>query len=85
MAHAPQPTQDTSGRHGSRGFMRADAAASRERILAAAAALLEDKRVSMAELAAAAGVARSPDRQKLDSMVAFGAGLPRLRSRVARD
>ena len=72
MAQAPQPNQDSSGHHGSPGFMRADAVASRERILGAAAALLGDKRVSMAELAAAAGVGRStlyrhfPTRQELD-------------------
>ena len=42
------------------GFHRADAVASRERILAAAATLLAgDRQVSMAELAAAAGVGRS--------------------------
>jgi serine phosphatase RsbU (regulator of sigma subunit) len=38
---------------------RADAVASRERILTAASALLADRRVSMAEIAAAAGVGRS--------------------------
>ena len=39
--------------------MRADAIASRERILSAAASLVGDRRVSMAEIAAAAGVGRS--------------------------
>src|SRR3712207_6414778 len=38
---------------------RADAMASRERILDAATTLLGDRRVSMAEIAAAAGVGRS--------------------------
>jgi serine phosphatase RsbU (regulator of sigma subunit) len=53
--------------------MRADALASRQRILDAAAALVGDRRVSMAEIAAAAGVGRStlyrhfPTRQALDS------------------
>ncbi|MDQ6914253.1 MAG: SpoIIE family protein phosphatase [Actinomycetota bacterium] len=52
-------------------FTRADAIASRQRILEAAAALLGDRRVSMAEIAAAAGVGRStvyrhfPTRQAL--------------------
>jgi serine phosphatase RsbU (regulator of sigma subunit) len=39
--------------------MRSDAAASRERILSAAASLAGDRRISMAEIAAAAGVGRS--------------------------
>lgn len=41
------------------GVLRVDALASRERILAAAQALRGDRRVSMAEIAAAAGVGRS--------------------------
>jgi serine phosphatase RsbU (regulator of sigma subunit) len=52
--------------------LRADALASRERILEAAAALAGDRRTSMVELAAAAGVGRStlyrhfPSRQALE-------------------
>ena len=51
---------------------RSDAIASRERILEAAAALAGDRRTSMVELAAAAGVGRStlyrhfPSRQALE-------------------
>jgi serine phosphatase RsbU (regulator of sigma subunit)/DNA-binding phage protein len=72
MAETAQPNQDRSAAHGAGTFMRADAVASRERILSAAAALVGDRRVSMAELAAAAGVGRStlyrhfPTRQALD-------------------
>ena len=39
--------------------LRADAQASRERILLAAATLIEDRRTSMAQIAAAADVSRS--------------------------
>ncbi len=58
-----------------RAISRADAVASRERILEAAAALSGDRRMSMMEVAAAAGVARStlyrhfPTRQDLDHAV----------------
>src|ERR671936_1118341 len=53
-------------------MLRADAVASRERILEAAAALAGDRRTSMVEVAAAAGVGRStlyrhfPSRQALE-------------------
>src|SRR4051794_24329721 len=40
--------------------LRSDAVASRQRILDAAAALRGDRRTSMAQIAAAAGVGRSP-------------------------
>ncbi len=58
-----------------RALTRADAVASRERILEAAAALAGDRRTSMVEVAAAAGVGRStlyrhfPSRQALERAV----------------
>jgi serine phosphatase RsbU (regulator of sigma subunit) len=60
---------------GERAFTRADAIASRERILEAAAALAGDRRVSMVEVAAAARVGRStlyrhfPSREALERAV----------------
>ena len=70
---APQQT----GRLANAGpFMRADALANRERILDAAATLAADRRVSMAAIAAAAGVGRStlyrhfPTREDLNRALA---------------
>ncbi|MGI8713480.1 MAG: TetR/AcrR family transcriptional regulator [Solirubrobacteraceae bacterium] len=51
--------QQPSGTDDTPQFMRADALASRQRILKAAAALAGDRRTSMGEIAAAAGVGRS--------------------------
>jgi AcrR family transcriptional regulator len=63
--------------------LRADAQASRERILDAAAALAGDRRISMSEVAAAAGVGRStlyrhfPSRQALERALEQGGREPR--------
>ena len=67
----PSPTGEAAGAD-ERALMRADAVASRERILEAAAALAGDRRTSMTEVAAAAGVGRStlyrhfPSRRALE-------------------
>src|SRR5215210_6535266 len=66
------PDTGDSAALGGAALTRADAVASRERILDAASALVGDRRVSMVEIAAAAGVGRStlyrhfPTRQALD-------------------
>jgi len=53
--HAPDPSRSLTGKES----LRADALASRERILSAAETLAGDRRTSMIEIAAAAGVGRS--------------------------
>ncbi|MEA3060907.1 MAG: Bacterial regulatory protein tetR family, partial [Sphingomonadales bacterium] len=55
----PAADTDDSAPSDASGALRADALASRERILAAAEMLAGDRRVSMVEIAAAAGVGRS--------------------------
>ena len=68
----PAARSEERGAPTPRPVTRADALASRERILDAAAALAGDRRISMVELAAAAGVGRStlyrhfPSRQALE-------------------
>jgi serine phosphatase RsbU (regulator of sigma subunit) len=56
-AATPRPESDTAAGMG--GELRADAQASRERILSASRALIEDRRTSMAQIASAAHVSRS--------------------------
>jgi AcrR family transcriptional regulator len=66
-----EPAPDPGWHDPAAGSLRADALASRERILAAASALIGDRRTTMAEIAAAAKVGRStlyrhfPTRQAL--------------------
>jgi serine phosphatase RsbU (regulator of sigma subunit) len=68
----PAGSEESDAVQRERALTRADAVASRERILEAAAALAGDRRMSMIEVAAAAGVGRStlyrhfPSRQALE-------------------
>ncbi len=72
MAEAAETNDQEKVSHPQAGSMRPDALASRQRILEAATALMGDRRVTMSEIAAAAGVGRStlyrhfPTRGTLD-------------------
>lgn len=76
MADSAQAREDAVDIGTSGALIRSDALASRQRILAAASALVGDRRVSMTELAAAAKVGRStlyrhfPTRQALEQALA---------------
>jgi AcrR family transcriptional regulator len=58
-AATPRPESESDSAAGTGGERRADAQASRERILRASRALIEDRRTSMAQIASAAHVSRS--------------------------
>ncbi|MBA3413301.1 MAG: helix-turn-helix transcriptional regulator [Actinobacteria bacterium] len=59
MSETAGRSEETNVSERDRALTRVDAVASRERILDAAAALVGDRRMSMSEVAAAAGVGRS--------------------------
>ena len=58
-AAASRPGDDGDVTSGTAAELRSDAQASRDRILLAARTLIEDRRISMAQIAAAADVSRS--------------------------
>lgn len=79
MAVSPERSGEMAALEGVAASARADAIASRRRIVEAAATLVGDRRISMAEIAAAAGVGRStlyrhfPTRHALEQALEDGA------------